>query len=44
MTALALLGWIGAVIAGIVLTLFFGGIIVQALRKTPAPRGEGSAL
>jgi len=33
MTALALLGWIGATIAGVVLTLFFGGIIVQALKK-----------
>lgn len=33
MTALALLGWIGAAIAGVVLTLFFGGIIVQALKK-----------
>jgi uncharacterized membrane protein len=33
MTALALLGWIGATIAGIVLTLFFGGIVVQALKK-----------
>ncbi len=33
MTALALLGWIGAAIAGIVLALFFGGIALQALRK-----------
>ena len=37
MTALALLGWIGAIIAGIVLTLFFGGIIAQALRHKPDP-------
>ena len=36
MTALALLGWIGAAIAGIALTLFFGGIVVQALKKKPA--------
>jgi uncharacterized membrane protein len=33
MTALSLLGWIGAAIAGIVLTLFFGGIAVQAFKK-----------
>ena len=33
MTALALMGWIGAVIAGFVLAVFFGGIIAQALRK-----------
>ncbi|MGD9782515.1 MAG: COG2426 family protein [Kiritimatiellia bacterium] len=33
MTALALLGWIGAAIAGVVLALFFGGILAQALRK-----------
>ena len=33
MTALALLGWIGAAIAGVVLALFFGGIFVQAIRK-----------
>ena len=33
MTALALLGWIGAAIAGVVLALFFGGIALQALRK-----------
>jgi uncharacterized membrane protein len=33
MTALALLGWIGAAIAGVVLTLFFGGILVQTLKK-----------
>ena len=33
MTALALLGWIGAAIAGVVLALFFGGIAVRALRK-----------
>lgn len=33
MTALALLGWIGAAIAGIVLALFFGGVFAQALRK-----------
>ena len=37
MTALALLGWIGAVIAGVVLTLFFLGILVEALRKKGAP-------
>ena len=36
MTALALLGWIGAIIAGIALTLFFGGIVAQALKKKPA--------
>ena len=33
MTALALMGWIGAAIAGIVLTIFFGGIAIQAFRK-----------
>ena len=33
MTALSLLGWIGAAIAIAVLALFFGGILVQALRK-----------
>ena len=33
MTALALLGWIGAAIAGVVLTLFFGGILFEALKK-----------
>ena len=33
MTALALLGWIGAAIAGIVLAVFFGGIAVQAFKK-----------
>ena len=33
MTALALLGWIGAAIAGAVLTLFFSGIALQAFRK-----------
>ena len=33
MTALALLGWIGAAIAGIVLALFFGGIALQAFKK-----------
>jgi uncharacterized membrane protein len=33
MTALALLGWIGAAIAGIVLALFFGGIVAGALKK-----------
>lgn len=33
MTALALLGWIGAAIAGVVLALFFGGIALQAFKK-----------
>ena len=33
MTALSLLGWIGAALAGLVLALFFGGIALQALRK-----------
>lgn len=33
MTALALLGWIGAAIAGAVLALFFGGIALQAFKK-----------
>ncbi len=33
MTALALLGWIGAAIAIVVLTIFFGGIALQALKK-----------
>ena len=33
MTALALMGWIGAAIAGVVLAIFFGGIAIQAFRK-----------
>ena len=33
MTALSLLGWIGAAIAGVVLALFFGGILAKSLRK-----------
>lgn len=33
MTALALLGWIGAAIAGVVLLAFFLGILAQALKK-----------
>jgi len=33
MTALALMGWIGAAIAGVVLAMFFGGIALQAFRK-----------
>ena len=33
MTALALMGWLGAAIAGVVLAIFFGGIFVKALRK-----------
>ena len=32
-TALALMGWIGAAIAIVVLTVFFGGIAVQAFQK-----------
>ena len=33
MTALALMGWVGAAIAGVVLAIFFGGIFAKALRK-----------
>lgn len=33
MTALALMGWLGAALAGVVLALFFGGIAVRAFRK-----------
>ena len=33
MTALALLGWIGAAIAGVVLAIFFGGIALQAFKR-----------
>ena len=33
MTALSLLGWIGAAIAGVVLALFFGGLLAKSLRK-----------
>ena len=36
MTALALLGWIGAAIAGVVLTVFFLGILFEALKKKRA--------
>jgi uncharacterized membrane protein len=39
MTALALMGWIGAAIAGVVLTLFFGGILFEALKKKQACAG-----
>ena len=37
MTTLALLGWIGAAIAGVVLTVFFLGILYEALRKKGPP-------
>ena len=37
MTALALMGWLGAIIAGVVLTVFFLGILIEALRKKGAP-------
>lgn len=33
MTALSLMGWLGAAIAGVVLALFFGGIALQAFKK-----------
>ncbi len=33
MTALALMGWLGAVLAGVVLLAFFLGILAQALKK-----------
>lgn len=33
MTALSLLGWLGAAIALVVLIIFFGGILTRALRK-----------
>ena len=30
-------GWLGAIIAGVVLTVFFLGILIEALRKKGAP-------
>ncbi len=40
MTALSLLGWLGAAIAGVVLALFFGSILARTIRKThPPPQG-----